>query len=174
MAVMRNAIVRGLSRGSARGKLHLGNMQLPCALGRGGRRAKHGEGDGITPIGRWALRHVFYRPDRLARPRTALTVSPLHPGLGWCDEPGDANYNRIVPLPYPCGHERLWREDNLYDLVTVLGYNDRPRSQWRGSAIFMHLARSGYQPTEGCIALSRADMQHFLAAVGGHDVVIIE
>ena len=119
------------------------------------------------------MRHVFYRPDRLARPKTGLPVSALHPGLGWCDAPGDANYNRIVEAPYPASHERLWRGDHLYDVVVVLGHNDWPRSQGRGSAIFMHLARPDYRPTEGCIAVSLPDMLRILAQVRPGDAVVV-
>lgn len=107
------------------------------------------------------------------RPQTGLPVSPLHPSLGWCDAPGDANYNRIVRLPYAASHERLWRRDHLYDLIVILGYNDYPRAQGRGSAIFMHLARAGYSPTEGCVALSRRDMIHFLQTAGDGDGLLI-
>jgi L,D-peptidoglycan transpeptidase YkuD (ErfK/YbiS/YcfS/YnhG family) len=167
-------IVRGLSRGRTQGKLHLGPMHYPCALGRGGRGSKHGEGDGVTPVGRWPIRQIFYRPDRVRRPRTGLPVSPLAPGLGWCDAPGDANYNRLVPLPYPASHEKLWRSDGLYDVVAVLGYNDAPRSQDRGSAIFLHLAHPDYRPTEGCVAIAREHMLLLLARLGTGDEMLIE
>lgn len=167
-------IVRGLSRAATQGKLHLGVVQYACALGRSGRGPKHGEGDGVTPMGCWPVRQVFFRPDRLRRPRTRLPVSPLAPGLGWCDAPGDANYNRLVPLPYPASHERLWRSDGLYDLVAVLGYNDKPRAQGRGSAIFLHLAHPDYRPTEGCVALAREHMLMLLARLVPGDALIIE
>lgn len=119
------------------------------------------------------MRHVFYRPDRVTMPRTGLPVSALHAGLGWCDEPGDANYNRIVPLPYAGSHERLWRTDHLYDVIVVLGYNDLPRSHGRGSAIFMHLARPDYSPTEGCIAFALPDLLRILAQAQPGDAVIV-
>jgi L,D-peptidoglycan transpeptidase YkuD (ErfK/YbiS/YcfS/YnhG family) len=167
-------VVRGLSRARVQGKLDLGYVQFPCALGQGGRGPKSREGDGITPIGRWPVRHVLYRPDRIARPRTTSPVAPLAPDLGWCDEAGDANYNRLVRLPYPASHERLWRQDHLYDLIVVLGYNDIPRSQGRGSAIFMHLARPGYRPTAGCVALALAHLQQVVAMLRPGDRLIIE
>lgn len=160
---MPRPILRGLSRARSQGKLCLETLNLPCAVGRGGRRPKQREGDGITPLGLWRIREVLYRADRLPRPRTALPVKAIRPRDGWCDAGADRNYNRPVTLPYPASHERLWREDGLYDIVIVLGYNDRPRSLGRGSAIFMHLARRGYAPTEGCIALSRGDMLKLLA-----------
>ncbi len=172
--VMPDVILRGLSWASRQGKLQHGVSYILCAVGRGGRGFKRGEGDGVTPRGRWPMRHVYYRPDRIARPRTDLPVSPLRPGMGWCDAPGDANYNRPVPAPYSASHERLWRKDHLYDLIVVLGHNDMPRSQGRGSAIFMHLAREGYGPTEGCIALSLRDMLRILETVKPGDSVIVE
>ncbi len=131
------------------------------------------EGDGATPVGAWPLREVFYRPDRVARPRTRLPVTPLRRDDGWCDDPADRNYNRRVRLPYPAGHERLWREDHLYDLVVVLGYNDRPRACGKGSAIFMHLATRGFGPTEGCIALRETDLRRLLAAARSRTLVSV-
>lgn len=153
------------------GRVAFGPLRLPCALGRGGRRALKHEGDGATPIGVWPIREVFYRPDRVARPFTPLPVRPLRPEDGWCDDPRDRNYNRLVRLPYPAGHERLWRDDHLYDLVVVLGYNDTPRMRGRGSAIFMHLAAPGFAPTAGCIALRENHMRLLLAAIGPQTMV---
>ena len=89
----------------------------------------------------------------MRRPRTGLPVRPIRPDDGWCDAPADRNYNRAVRHPYPASAERLWRMDHLYDVVVVLRHNWRPRVRAGGSAIFVHLARSGYAPTEGCIAL---------------------
>lgn len=168
------AIVRGLTRAATQGKLHLGAVSFPCAVGRSGRGPKRREGDGITPFGRWQVRRVFYRPDRILKPRTALPVSPLQPWLGWCDEPKDANYNRLVRLPFAASREVMWRDDGLYDVVAVLGYNDWPRTRWRGSAIFMHIARPGYTPTQGCVALSREHILRVLEMLGRRATIIIE
>jgi L,D-peptidoglycan transpeptidase YkuD (ErfK/YbiS/YcfS/YnhG family) len=120
------------------------------------------EGDGATPIGIWSLRVVLYRPDRMRRPSTRLPVRVLGEQDGWCDAPADRNYNRRVCLPYPASAESLWRRDELYDVVVVLGYNDWPRCRGRGSAIFMHVARPGCMPTEGCVALSRPHLLRML------------
>jgi L,D-peptidoglycan transpeptidase YkuD (ErfK/YbiS/YcfS/YnhG family) len=140
----------------------LGGLTFACALGRGGRSARKREGDGATPIGRWRLLCVLYRPDRVRRPVTALPVRRLSPADGWCDAPADRNYNRPVRHPYPASAERLWREDGLYDLIVVLSHNTRPRVRGAGSAVFMHVARPGYPPTEGCIALRRDHLQRLL------------
>jgi L,D-peptidoglycan transpeptidase YkuD (ErfK/YbiS/YcfS/YnhG family) len=71
----------------------------------------------------------------------------------------------LIKLPSRRSAEGLRREDRLYDLVLVLGYNDRPRVKGKGSAIFMHLARPGFTPTDGCIALTRHDLAMLLAQV---------
>jgi L,D-peptidoglycan transpeptidase YkuD (ErfK/YbiS/YcfS/YnhG family) len=155
-------IVRSLSPRSSRGVLTYGNLSFPCALGRGGRRALKREGDGASPIGVFALRHAYYRADRSGRPGNNLQLSVVRADDGWCDDPQDRNYNRQVQHPYPASAERMWREDQLYDLVVVLGYNDRPRIAGRGSAIFMHVASPQMKPTEGCVALKREHLQRLL------------
>jgi L,D-peptidoglycan transpeptidase YkuD (ErfK/YbiS/YcfS/YnhG family) len=131
------------------------------------------EGDGGTPLGRFPVRLVLYRPDNNPRPRTLLSVRAIRAGDGWCDDPRDRNYNRLVRLPSKRSVEGLMRDDRLYDLVLVLGYNDRPRIRGRGSAIFMHLARDGYTPTEGCVALSRRDLLAVLAEIKSGTTVLI-
>jgi L,D-peptidoglycan transpeptidase YkuD (ErfK/YbiS/YcfS/YnhG family) len=158
--------VHSRSRTTTRGWLRVGSLLLPAALGSSGCSTIKREGDGATPIGRWRLVKVFYRQDRLFRPRTALPIRPLRPHDGWCDAVGDRNYNRFVSHPYPASAERLWRCDEVYDVIVVLDHNARPRVQGGGSAIFMHLARPGYTPTAGCIALSRRDLLLLLAEVG--------
>src|SRR5688572_16100917 len=166
-------IVRGRSPGAQTGTLYFGGLRVACALGRSGRRVGKREGDGATPIGSFAVREAFYRPDRLARPRTALPLRPIGVRDGWCDDPLDRNYNRRVRHPYPASAERLWRPDHLYDLVVVLGYNDHPRVAGRGSAIFVHVAGPGYAPTAGCIALRLPDLKRLLEEVPRGAVVTI-
>lgn len=125
------------------------------------------EGDGASPMGAWPVRRVWYRPDRGPAPETGLPVIAIRPDDGWCDAPGRTEYNRWVPLPFPASHERLWRKDGVYDLVVELGYNDDPPEAGRGSAIFMHVAREGYVPTEGCVALAEADLRAVLKQLTG-------
>lgn len=157
--------VGGLSMSRARGWLTAGWLRAPCALGRSGRRVLKREGDGATPVGLYALRRACYRRDQMLRPRTALPMRAIRPNDGWCDAVGDRNYNRQVSHPYPASAERMWRSDELYDVVIVLDHNDRPRIQGAGSAVFMHLARSGCTPTAGCVALARHNMSRLLAHV---------
>jgi L,D-peptidoglycan transpeptidase YkuD (ErfK/YbiS/YcfS/YnhG family) len=151
--------LRSLSRKATRGILICGGMRLSCMLGRGGRQVRKREGDGATPVGTWAVRHVAYRSDRVARPTMRYPIRPIGVHDGWCDAPADRNYNRSVRHPYPASAERMWRDDGLYDIVVILGYNDHPRRRGCGSAIFMHLARPDRKPTEGCIALSQRDLR---------------
>ncbi len=113
-------------------------------------------------MGAWACAKVFYRPDKLKRPPTPLHTEPLRGNFGWCDAPGDRNYNRQVALPYAASAENLWRPDHLYDVIVVLDYNMRPRSRGRGSAIFLHVARPSLAPTEGCIAMKRKHLLQLL------------
>jgi len=157
------------SNGSAR----FADRTVRCALGRCGVSDAKREGDGATPVGSWPLRRLLYRPDRLTLPPTALPSTPIGPADGWCDAPADKNYNLPVILPYPASCEALWREDRVYDLIVPLGYNDGPIRPGLGSAIFLHLARDGYPPTEGCVALALDDLIAYLSvATPGSRVVV--
>jgi L,D-peptidoglycan transpeptidase YkuD (ErfK/YbiS/YcfS/YnhG family) len=150
---------------------------FPCALGRAGivpAEAKR-EGDGGTPTGVLPLRRLLFRADRLPRPAAAVPAEPIAPDDGWCDDAADAAYNRPVRLPFTPSHERLWREDPVYDLIGVLGWNDAPVVPGRGSAIFLHLARpstghGGLTPTEGCVALALPDLLAILPGLAALEV----
>jgi L,D-peptidoglycan transpeptidase YkuD (ErfK/YbiS/YcfS/YnhG family) len=139
----------------SRGILRFEDREYPCALGRGGVRQAKREGDGATPVGAFILRQAFYRPDRLPQPASGLPVRALTPDDGWCDDPAHGDYNRLVGLPFEASHEVMWREDNLYDVIVVVGHNDNPPQPGLGSAIFIHCAAADLAPTEGCIALAR-------------------
>lgn len=143
-----------------------GKRRIRCAIGRGGVRRTKKEGDGATPAGRFPLRRILYRRDRLALPEMKLPGRPILPGDGWCDDPGDINYNRPIRLPYAARHEILFRDDGLYDIVVVIGFNDRPVVPDLGSAIFLHCARDDYGATEGCVALAREDLADIVGEFG--------
>lgn len=145
------------------GLLQLGAQRYRVALGTAGIVPHKQEGDRGTPVGLLPLRRVFYRADRLPRPRAAVPIALLAPNDGWCDDPHDPAYNRLVRLPYPARHEPLWRDDTTYDLIGVLGWNDAPTIPRAGSAVFLHIARPGLPPTEGCIALPQEDLLTLLA-----------
>jgi len=144
-----------------------------AAIGRAGIGVKQSEGDGITPVGTFALRRVLYRPDRHRAPSTKLAHRALEPDDGWCDAPAHPAYNRPIKMPFDASHEPLWRDDHLYDLIAVLGFNDDPVVPGKGSAIFLHVARADYGATEGCIALAVDDLVELLAALAPGDTVTI-
>ena len=159
------------------GRFDLGGRETRCALGREGviAAADKREGDGCSPLGVWPIRHVLYRPDRTPAPQSRLPVKAILPSDGWCDAPGDANYNRPVALPYPASAEAMWRQDKVYDLVLVLAHNDDPPIPLMGSAIFLHVARPNFEPTEGCVALQAWDVLELIGrAQPGSAISIVD
>jgi L,D-peptidoglycan transpeptidase YkuD (ErfK/YbiS/YcfS/YnhG family) len=147
---------------------------LRCAVGRGGIRADKQEGDGATPAGKWRMRALLFRPDRISRvPLTSLPLRGLRSEDGWCDDPADALYNKPVKLPYHARAESLWREDGIYDLIVVLGYNDDPPLPGKGSAIFLHVARPDFSPTDGCVAVGKEDLLTIAAGAGTGSWIVI-
>ncbi|MFC3692445.1 L,D-transpeptidase [Chenggangzhangella methanolivorans] len=138
-------------------------MAFPCALGPAGTVTTKREGDGGTPRGRLALRRLFRRADRGPRPPSGLDTRTIRTTDGWCDAPGHRRYNRLITLPFSASHETLWRDDGLYDLVVELGWNDRPATPGRGSAIFLHAARPGFSPTAGCVAVEPRFLRRLVA-----------
>ena len=133
-----------------------------CAIGKGGFSASKKEGDGATPLGTFALRKCWYRHDKIDCVVTHLPLSIIREDYGWSDDPSKPDYNRLVRLPYAGSHEKLWRDDGLYDVFVEIGYNDDPVVTGRGSAIFLHCATDDYKPTEGCVALAKNDLLSIL------------
>lgn len=155
------------------GELIAGGAVIPCALGRSGTTANKHEGDGGTPLGTFRLVEVFYRPDKGPAPVTSLPVRPISPEDGWCDAPEDPLYNQPVRLPYPASHERMWRDDGLYNIVVVLDYNLNPAVPGRGSAIFFHCAREDLSATEGCVAIDEHALRTLLESCTPQTVMTI-
>jgi L,D-peptidoglycan transpeptidase YkuD (ErfK/YbiS/YcfS/YnhG family) len=164
--------VRARPGSQTQGLLNWGGLVFPCALGRGGISSAKREGDGATPLGPMRLLHGYYRKGRLlSAHRSRLALTPIAPDDGWCDAPRDRNYNRPVRLPYPASSERMMRDDRLYDCCIVLDYNIAPRKRGRGSAIFLHIAREGYWPTEGCVAVAPLTMARLLPHLSRHTIM---
>lgn len=157
---------------SHRGMLEAGGALYPCAIGRSGLALRKREGDGTTPIGRWRMRTLIFRPDRMAKPSTGLPAVAMAPHDAWCEVPDARDYNRPVRLPHPLATDCLWRDDHLYDFLVVLGHNDDPPVSPLGSAVFFHLAREDYGPTAGCVAVSRPDMLKILPRCGPDTVLV--
>ena len=162
-----------VSYNDGRWQARFGKHLWRCAIGSGGVRGEKSEGDGATPAGCWPIRRVFYRADRLEPPATVFPCDPLQPHDGWCDAPGDPQYNTLVRLPYGARHESLWRDAEVYDCIVVLGYNDSPVRDGAGSAIFLHVARKDFAATEGCVALPRGDLLEFLSTASKSSQVCV-
>jgi len=164
-----------------KGKLHWGDSTFDCSWGKNGTtpaKAKR-EGDGKTPEGSFLFRRVFYRPDRVEKIETYLTLQKITKGEGgdgWCDQPNDTHYNESVTLPYKGSHEELWREDGLYDIILVVGYNDSPvvSEPPMGSAIFVHIRRPDGGPTSGCVSLERNALLSILKEAKPDSRLIVE
>jgi L,D-peptidoglycan transpeptidase YkuD (ErfK/YbiS/YcfS/YnhG family) len=172
-APFKTIFVRSIKGNAQRGRVFAGNFSFSCALGKGGTTRKKREGDGATPLGSFLLRRLWYRADQINRPQAGLMIRIIKPSDGWCDTGKHPRYNKPVQLPFPESHERMWRDDPLYDCVVEIGWNDQPAVPGRGSAIFMHIARQGYKPTEGCVALSKKDLMKLIARIGPKTRIII-
>lgn len=152
-------IVRRRPGFPSQGLLQAGSLRLPCALGRSGTSIFKREGDGATPVASMRLLFAYQPAGRIPGLAMRLPVRRPRADLGWCDAPAHPAYNRPVRLPFPANHETIRRQDRLYDAVIVLDWNVTTRARGRGSAIFLHIAKPGYAPTEGCVAVSAADMR---------------
>lgn len=150
-----------------------GDHQFPFAVGSGGCNSHKVEGDGVTPIGVFPFRQIFVRADRVVDLHTLLPVTVINPSLGWCDDATDACYNQLITLPFNGSYEDLYREDNIYDVILVVGYNDQPVIPGKGSVIFVHVARDSFEPTKGCVAFSLLDLLSILhnASIGSNLIV---
>ena len=141
-----------------------GGKSWRAAVGKCGIRRDKVEGDGASPAGRWPIRRVLYRADKLgSAPVSVFDTATIEPADGWCDAPEHPDYNRPVHLPFAASHEEMWRTDDLYDIVVVLGHNDDPIIPGAGSAVFLHVASAGYGSTAGCASMTRADLLEFLS-----------
>lgn len=168
-----DVIVQTSSWDATTGVLFIGARRFDCTLGRSGVTLEKTEGDGKTPVGTYPFRQLIYRADRLAQPETGLPVEVLTPDTGWCEDPAHADYNTKVQLPHPALCDRMTRDDHLYDLTVVIGYNDAPVQAGKGSAIFMHLAREEWSPTAGCVGLRQADLLEVLKNLGPESHITI-
>ncbi len=157
----------------ARGILRYNGKSLPVALGRGGIKVNKFEGDGATPRGAFRPRRLWWRADRMARPKTSLPVRPIARNDAWCEDPYDRRYNQPFKLADGANGDRLWRDDHLYDLIVEIDHNTKPRITRRGSAVFIHLAREGLQPTAGCIAMPLKELKRLVARLDANSIIRI-
>ncbi len=131
------------------------DYKAKCAIGKRGIGYKKKEGDLITPIGLFKIKYILYRKDRIKKLKTKLKKIIINKKMGWCNDPYSKHYNKLIKLPSNYSHEKIYRKDNIYDIILVLNYNMSPIIKNKGSAIFIHIARRNLKKTEGCIALKK-------------------
>ena len=155
------------------GYLKYKNFKFRCALGKGGIKKKVKEGDNITPKGIFKIIKIYYRPDKINKIISSIKKIKIKKNMGWCDDPSSSYYNKQVKLPSKYNHERLYRKDNLYDLILVLNYNTNPVKKNRGSAIFFHIAKKSYKKTKGCIGLQKIDLINLISKIKKNTIIKI-
>jgi L,D-peptidoglycan transpeptidase YkuD (ErfK/YbiS/YcfS/YnhG family) len=147
------------------GYLKYKNLKFRCALGKGGVKKKTMEGDNITPKGTFKIIKIYYRPDKIKKIKTLIKKIKIKKNMGWCDDPNSRFYNKLINLPTKYSHEKLYRNDSLYDLIVVLSYNTNPIIKNKGSAIFIHIAKNSYKKTRGCIALKKEHLIKIISKI---------
>ncbi|MBV9557922.1 MAG: L,D-transpeptidase family protein [Pseudolabrys sp.] len=172
-SALRILTVRRKPAARSRGWLSVAGVAIPVALGRGGIKANKREGDGGTPRGTFRLKRLWWRADRNPRPRTLLPIQRIGHRDGWCEDPADRHYNQRITVPDNSKADRLARADNLYDFIIELDHNTKPRIAGRGSAVFVHIARPGFTPTAGCVALTLPSLRQLLSRVGPRTRIVI-
>jgi len=147
------------------GYLKYKNLKFRCALGKAGIKKKEKEGDNVTPKGIFKIIKMYYRPDKIKNIKTNIKKIKIKKNMGWCDDPSSRFYNQQINLPSKFSYEKLYRNDNLYDLILVLNYNTNPIIENKGSAIFVHIAKKSYTKTKGCIALKKKHLIELISII---------
>ena len=155
------------------GYLKYKNLKFRCALGKAGIGKKKIEGDNITPRGTFNIVKIYYRDDRVKKMSSKFKLIKITKKMGWCDDPNSKDYNQLINLPTKYKYEKLYRKDNVYDLLIVLNYNISPTIKKKGSAIFIHVARKNYKKTAGCIALKKNHLTKLIKTINKDTKVII-
>lgn len=155
------------------GLLDYDGTVIPCSLGKNGISSNKFEGDATTPRGKYRILFGFYRRDRMGLLRSALPLQASNTEMGWCDAPDNPNYNRLVDLPFSAGHEKLMRDDSLYDICIVMDHNYSTRTRSRGSAVFFHLTNEAQGPTQGCVAIAKNHMLQILPRLTQNTIIEI-
>ena len=155
------------------GYLKYKDIKFKCALGKSGIGKKKIEGDNITPKGTFKIIKIYYRKDRITKINSAFKLIEVKKNMGWCDDPKSKKYNQLIKLPSKYRHEKLFRNDRIYDLILVLDYNMNPVIKNKGSAIFIHIAKNNYYKTEGCIALKKKNLIEIVSKIKRDTKIII-
>ena len=149
------------------------SYKAKCAVGKRGIKLKKREGDLITPKGTFDITKIFYRKDRIKHLNTKLKKNIIKKNMGWCDDPRSKNYNKLIFFPFNFSAEKLFKKENIYDIILVLNYNSKPIFKNKGSAIFIHVAKKDFRPTKGCIALRKQDLKKLLKIINKNTKVKI-
>jgi L,D-peptidoglycan transpeptidase YkuD (ErfK/YbiS/YcfS/YnhG family) len=150
------------------------DYKAKCSVGKRGIGNKKKEGDLITPKGIYKIKYILYRKDRIKKIQTKIKKFVIKKNMAWCDDPNSKEYNKLIKLPSTFSYEKLYRKENIYDIILVLDYNMRPILKKKGSAIFIHITKNNYKKTEGCVALKKADLIKVLKRVKKNTYVKIE
>ena len=145
--------------------LNYGDYKVKCVIGKRGISSFKKEGDLTTPRGKFQIKGLFYRKDRIKRLKTKLKKITITKNMGWCDDPESKQYNKLIKLPFSQSREKLYRKDNIYDLILILNYNMDPVKKNKGSAIFIHVAKKKMTPTKGCLAIKKIDLLKLLKLI---------
>jgi L,D-peptidoglycan transpeptidase YkuD (ErfK/YbiS/YcfS/YnhG family) len=154
-------------------KLFINNYKVKCAIGKRGIRAIKKEGDLITPRGKFKIKYILYRKDRISNLKSKIKKLSIKKNMGWCDDPSSKKYNTLIKFPFKYRAERLYRVDNSYDIILVLNFNFNPIKKNKGSAIFIHVAKKNYKSTAGCIAISKKDLRDIIKKINKKTIVTI-
>ena len=138
------------------------DYKVKCAIGKRGIGKKRREGDLITPKGLFKIKKVYFRKDKVRGLKTKFSMKAITKNMGWCDDPESNKYNQLIKYPFPFNAEKLYRNDNIYDIVIVLDFNSKPIKKNKGSAIFLHVAKKNYKPTRGCVAIKKNELKKLL------------
>ena len=141
------------------------DYKVKCSVGKRGIGVKKREGDLITPIGTFKITKLLYRKDRLKNLKTCLKKTIINKTMGWCDDARSKSYNKLIRSPFKFTFEKLFRKDNMYDIILVLNFNMSPIKKHKGSAIFIHVAKNNYKKTKGCIAIKKKDLIFLLRKI---------
>jgi len=155
------------------GYLKYKNLKFRCALGKAGIGKKKIEGDSITPRGKFNIVKIYYRSDRVKKISSKYRLIRISKNMGWCDDPNSKSYNQLINLPTKYTHEKLYRKENVYDLLIVLNYNMSPIFKNKGSAIFIHIARQNYKKTSGCVAIKKPHLIKLIKTIKKNTKVVI-
>ena len=150
------------------------NYKVKCALGKRGIGNKRREGDFITPKGNFKIKYILYRKDRIKRIQSKIKKIIIKKNMGWCDDPLSKDYNKLIKIPSEYNYEKLYKKDNVYDIILVLNYNMNPVVKNKGSAIFIHVTKTNYKKTEGCVAIKKIHLLKIIKELKNNTKIKIE